>query len=183
MTTPDQTVTDPAGPEPTEPSTRPDPRPDLKDGLYGVVASKPQFSHRDGGVPRLYFKARQDHYRQESDGSFTKTHATFHDVVAFKGAAIHGAEKLAKYDHFLAYGYLDVHPDKDTGEEKARFVATRLGHDLARTDYNVDRAPQHSVGIDAPDQAAEHEAPQRPAPEFAAPTPQPHQAPAHAIGM
>lgn len=179
MTTPEQTAPDQAGSS----GESADQRPDLKDGMYGVVASKPQFSHREGGVPRLYFKARQDHYRQDSDGSFTKTHATFHDVVAFKGAAIHGAEKLAKYDRFLAHGYLDTYNDRDTGEEKTRFVATRLGHDLARTDYDIDRAPQQSVGIDAPAPAAQQDPPQRQTPEFPAPTPQTQQASAYAIGM
>lgn len=185
MTTPDQTTPDQTVPDQTGPSGEPtDPRPELKDGLYGFVASTPQFSHREGGVPRLYFKAGQDHYLP---GTFTKTHTTFHDVVAFKGAAVHGAEKLAKHDRFLAHGYLDTYPDKDTGEEKVRFVATRLGHDLARTDYEVDRTPHHGVGIDAPDQApaqdAPQQAPRRQAPEFPSPPPQRQSDPAHAIGM
>lgn len=169
MTTPDQTNSEQAGPS----GEAGDPRPELKDGMYGFVASTPQFSHREGGVPRLYFKAGQDHYQS---GTFTKTHTTFHDVVAFKGAAVHGAEKLAKHDRFLAHGYLDTYRDRDTGEEKVRFVANRLGHDLARTDYEVDRAPEHGVGIDALDQAPQQQTPARPDLQRQA-------SPSHTIGM
>lgn len=176
MTTPDQTT-------PAQTGLRgeaADPRPELKDGIYGFVASTPQFSHREGGVPRLYFKAGQDHYLP---GTFEKTHTTFHDVVAFKGAAVHGAEKLAKHDRFLAHGYLDTYADKETGEDKVRFVATRLGHDLARTDYEVDRAPRRDIGIEAPERVSAQEAPQRQATEFGTPPPQRETDAAHAIGM
>lgn len=169
MTTPDQTNSEQAGPN----GEAGDPRPELKDGMYGFVASTPQFSHREGGVPRLYFKAGQDHYQP---GTFTKTHTTFHDVVAFKGAAVRGAEKLAKHDRFLAHGYLDTYPDRETGEEKVRFIANRLGHDLARTDYEVDRAPEHGVGIDALDQAPQQQTPARLDLQRQA-------SPSHAIGM
>lgn len=175
MTTPDQTT-----PGQTAPSVEPtDARPELKDGLYVFVASTPQFSHREGGVPRLYFKAGQDHY---VPGTFEKTHTTFHDVVAFRGAAVRGAERIAKHDHILAQGYLDTYPDKDTGEERVRFVATRLGHDLARTDYEVDRTPRRSLGIDAP----EHDAAQQDSPQASAipnSTPQRQADSTRAVGM
>jgi hypothetical protein len=48
------------------------------------------------------------------------------------------------------------------GEE---FVATRIGHDMARTRYDVDRTPrqnpaaQQEVARDAPSQRAEHPSP------------------------
>ncbi|KFI81940.1 single-stranded DNA-binding protein [Bifidobacterium psychraerophilum] len=138
--------------------------PDLRDSFYGFVASNPQFTHPEGGTPRLYFKAGQEHYRPEPDGTFTKLETTFHDVVAFRAAAVRGFERLAKQDYFVAQGQLDTSVDKDTGVQRTRFIASRLGHDLARTRYEVDRTPRHtSVGQEAPARdAATFQASERP---------------------
>ena len=143
---------------------RPADAPDLRDSFYGFVASNPQFTHPDGGTPRLYFKAGQEHYRPEPDGTFTKLETTFHDVVAFRGAAVHGFEKLAKQDYFVAQGELDTSVDEDTGIQQSRFIANRLGHDLARTRYEVDRTPRRSgIGQEGPSHdAAAFPQPERP---------------------
>jgi hypothetical protein len=148
----------------TEPEQdRPSDTPDLRDSFYGFVASNPQLTHPEGGTPRLYFKAGQEHYRPEPDGTFTKLETTFHDVVAFRAAAVRGFERLAKQDYFVAQGQLDTSVDKDTGVQRTRFIASRLGHDLARTRYEVDRTSQRSsIGQETPArdaatfQASEH---------------------------
>jgi hypothetical protein len=123
---------------------RPSDAPDLRDSFYGFVASNPQLTHPEGGMPRLYFKAGQEHYRPEADGTFTKLETTFHDVVAFRAAAVRGFEKLAKQDYFVAQGELDTYTDSDTGAQRTRFIASRIGHDLARTRYEVDRSPRRT---------------------------------------
>lgn len=150
---------------------RPDGIPDLKDSFYGFVASNPQLSHPEGGVPRLYLKAGQEHYQPEPDGTFTKLPTTFHDVVAFRGAAVRGFEKLAKQDYFVAQGELDTHVDPETGAERTRFIANRLGHDLARTRYDVDRSRRQSaVGQEGPTRdAAPFQVPERPTQERSTP--------------
>ncbi|CEI47089.1 Single-strand binding protein family [Propionibacterium freudenreichii] len=150
---------------------RPADAPELRDSFYGFVASNPRFSHPDGGTPRLYFKAGQEHYRPEPDGTFTKLETTFHDVVAFRGAAVRGFEKLAKQDYFVAQGELDTYVDKDTGTQRSRFIANRLGHDLARTRYEVDRTPRRSgIGQEGPSHdAAPVPHPERPSQERANP--------------
>lgn len=130
---------------------RPADAPNLRDSFYGFVASNPQFTHPEGGMPRLYFKAGQEHYRPEADGTFTKLETTFHDVVAFRAAAVRGFERLAKQDYFVAQGQLDTTVDKDTGVQRTRFIASRLGHDLARTRYEVDRTPRRTgIGQETP---------------------------------
>ncbi|MDN6025438.1 single-stranded DNA-binding protein [Bifidobacterium mongoliense] len=130
---------------------RPADAPDLRDCFYGFVASNPQLTQPEGGTPRLYFKAGQEHYRPEPDGTFTKLETTFHDVVAFRAAAVRGFERLAKQDYFVAQGQLDTSVDKDTGVQRTRFIASRLGHDLARTRYEVDRTPQRNgIGQEVP---------------------------------
>ncbi|WRS29173.1 single-stranded DNA-binding protein [Actinomycetaceae bacterium MB13-C1-2] len=145
--------------------------PELKDSFYGFVATNPQFSNPEGGTPRLYFKAGQEHYRPEPDGTFTKLETTFHDVVAFRGAAIRGFEKLAKQDFFVAQGELNTYVDRESGVERTRFIANRFGHDLARTRYEVDRTPRQSgLGQERPTRdAAPFQSPERPTQKRTAP--------------
>lgn len=150
---------------------RPSDAPDLRDSFYGFVASNPQLTQPEGGTPRLYFKAGQEHYRPEADGTFTKLETTFHDVVAFRAAAVRGFERLAKQDYFVAQGQLDTYTDGDTGVQQSRFVANRLGHDLARTRYEVERTPRRSgIGQEGPGRdAAPVPHPERPSREHTNP--------------
>ena len=55
--------------------------------VAGFVASNPQLTYTERGDARLYFKIGMEHYRRETDNSFTKLETTFHDLIAFKGAA------------------------------------------------------------------------------------------------
>jgi single-strand DNA-binding protein len=115
----------------------------------GFIASDPQLSRTENGDARLYMKVGKEHYRQEEDGSFTQLETTFHHLVAFKAAAEQGADRLAKGDKIVAEGYVreyryqDANGQNVEGEE---FIARRLGHDLARTRYEVDRSSRRSSG-------------------------------------
>ena len=125
-----------------------------QESFSGFVASDPQLSRTSTGEARLYARVGQEHYRRNSDGSFTELETTFHDLVAYRATAERAHERFAKGDSFVAEGY--THPfeyerDGQTvqGEE---FVAKKIGHDLARTSYDVDRGPRSA-------RAAEREAP------------------------
>ncbi|MGP5291492.1 hypothetical protein ACTXL6_15635 [Brachybacterium tyrofermentans] len=113
------------------------PAPEMEKAFYGFVASEPKLTYHDG-KPRLYFKAGQEHYRYGPDGSRTKLPTTFHDVVAFKGAAIHGGQKLAKLDWFMGLGHDKPNTNPATGVEEVEFIANRFGHDIARMNYEID---------------------------------------------
>src|SRR5690625_7723164 len=112
-----------------EQPTNPDP--EIGEAFYGFVASNPQPTTHNG-TKRLYFKAGQEHYQFAPDGSRTKLPTTFHDVVAFRGAAVSGKETLAKQDWFLAHGRLDTSTNPNTGVESKEFIANRFGPDAAR---------------------------------------------------
>lgn len=114
--------------------------------VAGFVASDPQLTYTERGDARLYFKIGIEHYRRETDYSFTKLETTFHDLIAFKGAAEFGHQKLAKGDNVIADGRVREYSYERDGQrrEGEEFVATRLGHDLARTRYEVDRSPRRS---------------------------------------
>ncbi|MFT4228627.1 single-stranded DNA-binding protein [Micropruina sp.] len=121
--------------------------------VAGFVASDPQLSRTERGDARLYMKIGIEHYRREADNSFTKLETTFHDLIAFRAAAEYGHQKLAKGDNFIADGRVREYSYERDGQrhEGEEFVAARLGHDLARTRYDVDRSPRTSgVGQDSP---------------------------------
>ena len=134
-----------------------------QESLSGFIASDPQLTYTERGDARFYAKIGQEHYRKEPDGSFTQTETTFHDLVAFKKTAERAHDRLAKGDKFVAEGYTrDVNYERDgQNVEGEEFVAKKLGHDTARTRYEVDRSPRHPA---AEREAAGFEAPQRPAP-------------------
>lgn len=115
----------------------------------GFIASDPQLSRTENGDARLYMKVGKEHYRQEEDGSFTQLETTFHHLVAFKAAAEQGADRLAKGDKIVAEGYVREYRYQDTNGQNVEgeeFIARRLGHDLARTRYEVDRSSRRSSG-------------------------------------
>lgn len=136
--------------------------------VAGFVASDPQLSYTEKGDARLYFKLGIEHYRREDDQSFTKLETTFHDLVAFKATAEQGHARLAKGDSIIANGRVRDYAYERDGQRFAgeEFIATRLGHDLARTRYDVDRTPrqnaasQESIAHDAvPSQRSERTSP------------------------
>lgn len=118
-----------------------------QESLSGFIASEPQLTYTDNGDARLFVKVGREHFHQEPDGSFTQLETTFHNLVAFKAAAEQGHARLAKGDKFIAEGYVRQYDYQDAsgqtihGEE---FIARRLGHDLARTRYQVDRGPRRA---------------------------------------
>ncbi len=144
-----------------------------QESFSGFIASDPQLSRTSTGEARFYARVGQEHYRRNSDGSFTELETTFHDLIAYRATAERAHERFAKGDSFVAEGY--THPfeyerDGQTvqGEE---FVAKKIGHDTARTSYDVDRTPrtartveQETPATAAAHGAAAHEEPRRPSP-------------------
>lgn len=113
-----------------------------QESLSGFIASEPHLSFTEKGDARLFVKIGQEHYRREDDGSFTQTETTFHDLVAFRKTAERAHQRFAKGDKFLAEGYVrryDRHDDNGQPVNAEEFVAKKIGHDLARTRYTVDR--------------------------------------------
>lgn len=120
------------------------------ESFTGFVASDPQLSQTEKGDARLYMKVGREHYRKEPDGSFTQLETTFHNLVAFRATAEHGSEHLRKGDKFIASGYVREYTYADTNGQNVEgeeFVARHLGHDMARTRYEVDRTPRRA-GVD-----------------------------------
>ena len=114
-----------------------------QESLSGFIASEPHLSFTEKGDARLFVKIGQEHYRREHDGSFTQTETTFHDLVAFRKTAERAYQRFAKGDKFVAEGYTHLYDRTDDNGQPVKveeFVAKKIGHDLARTRYTVERS-------------------------------------------
>lgn len=117
--------------------------------LSGFIASDPQRSLTTNGDVRYYARIGQQHFLRNDDGSFTELDPTFHDLVAYRATAERAITHLVKGDSFVAEGYVrssSIERDGRT-EDAEEFVAKKLGHDLGRTKYDVDRS-RRPGGID-----------------------------------
>lgn len=115
-----------------------------RQSISGYIDSEPFLKEGESGVPRMYTRVGIEHYRRLDDKTFVKTGTTFHDMTTFRTTAEKAREKLEVGDYFVAQGYVREYTDRQ-GAEREEFVATKLGHDLVRTPYTVDRAPQHET--------------------------------------
>ena len=122
--------------------------------LSGFIASEPHHSVTENGDTRFYVRVGQPHFRRESDGSFTELEPTFHDLVAYRATADRALSRFAKGDSFIAESYVRTFQVERDGAiiEGEEFVAKKIGHDLARTNYDVERnrRPAASAEQDAP---------------------------------
>ena len=99
------------------------------------------------------------HFRHENSGSFTALEPTFHDLVAYRATAERALTRFAKGDSFVAEGFVRTFQIERDGETSQReeFVAKKIGHDLARTSYQVDRTRRAPSNIEVGRKAeAEH---------------------------
>ncbi|WP_308465212.1 single-stranded DNA-binding protein [Rathayibacter soli] len=137
-----------------------------QESLSGFIASDPQLTFTERGDARFYAKIGQEHYRKEPDGSFTQVETTFHDLVTYRKTAERAYGRFAKGDHFIAEGYSHEydHPVVDGQDVRAEeFVAKKLGHDIARSTYTVDRSRRQSATAE-PSRAPVVDPTQRPIP-------------------
>ncbi len=147
-----------------------------QESFTGFIASEPQLTHTGTGEARFYARVGQEHYRKELDGSFTELETSFHDLVAYRATAERAHERFAKGDSFVAEGYTHPFEFERDGQtvQSEEFVAKKIGHDLARTSYDVDRRPRTArvAEQDAPAPTATRETvsgeePRRPSPSAA----------------
>jgi single-stranded DNA-binding protein len=127
--------------------------------VSGFAASAPILSRAENGDTRLFIKLGQEHYTRNPDGSFSQGETTFHDLVMFRRAAERAAAQIEKMDWVVAEGYLHTYTVTDADgqmAEREEFVARKIGHDNARTNYSVERRPrQATIEADAIDGPAQ----------------------------
>ncbi len=169
----------------------------VQQSLAGFIASDADVSFTDAGTTRVHFRAGVEHWRREQDGTFTKLDNSFHDLLIFGKTAERAAARFRKGDQFVAHGYVDTRPAEPPARpvEREVFVARKIGHDLARTAYDVDRTPatarqdphhleQAAVGATSPQTGNAQNAPTTPPSGATHPSaPRPRTSPAPGIGL
>jgi len=127
--------------------------------LQGFIATAPQLTFTGNGTARFYARIGVEHFRKETDASYTKLESTFHDMVMFKATAERAYARFRVGDSFVASGYVHEYDLEKQGQIEAReeFVARRVGHDTARTRYDVDRSPSRQPEPPGDQIAARHE--------------------------
>lgn len=107
--------------------------------LHGYIATTPELTKTRDGSPRFHARIGVEQFRKEPDGSFAELDPIHCDLVVYDTAAERAFERFRVGDSFVAAGYInDYEVDRD-GQKVPRqeFVARRIGHDLARTRYEV----------------------------------------------
>ncbi|WP_454857698.1 single-stranded DNA-binding protein [Promicromonospora soli] len=109
--------------------------------LEGFVASEPELGRTKNGTAVLRLRVGVEHARRTDDGSFVELTPTFHDLVLYNATAKRAKARLRKGDAFVASGRVHQYTVTRDGQQQVReeFVARRIGHDLARTRYSLDR--------------------------------------------
>jgi single-stranded DNA-binding protein len=116
--------------------------------VSGFAASKPILTRTESGDARLFVKLGQEHYTRHPDGSFIQGETTFHDLVMLRRAAERAHAQIEKMDWIVAEGYLHNYTVTDADgqmSEREEFVARKIGHDNARTNYTVERKPRRTA--------------------------------------
>ena len=128
--------------------------------ISGFIATEPQQTITERGETRFYARIGQPRFRREDDGTFTELAPTFHDLVAYRATADRAMTRFAKGDSFVAEGYVRTFQVERDGEitDREEFVAKKLGHDLARTEYEVDRTRRHVTAPQTDVTASAHDA-------------------------
>lgn len=132
--------------------------------ISGFIASDPQLTETERGDARFYARYGQENFRREDDGTFTKLDTSFHNLVMYRTTAERAYERFEKGDSFVAEGYLHEYryEREDQTIDGEEFVAKKIGHDTARTQYSVDRSPRDaSHEAPPPGQSRAFESPQK----------------------
>lgn len=128
-----------------------------QESLSGFIASDPQLTYTERGDARFYARFGQENFQREDDGTFTKLEPSFGNLVLYRATAERAFKRFTKGDQFVAEGYTHEYTYERNGQTIAgeEFVAKKIGHDTARTRYDVDRTPRHAMNRDAAGQAFE----------------------------
>ncbi|MBT2498528.1 single-stranded DNA-binding protein [Agromyces sp. ISL-38] len=147
--------------------------------VSGFIATEPQHTVTERGDARFYARIGQPQFRREDDGTFTELSPTFHDLVAYRATADRAMARFAKGDQFIAEGYIHTYQVERDGNiiEREEFVAKKIGHDLARTDYDVDRTRRQAAAARRENAAVGREPAHEQEPTAAMPTAVPEPAP------
>jgi single-strand DNA-binding protein len=109
--------------------------------LVGFIAADPVLHFTTAGAEYVRLRVGVEQWRKEVDGGFTKLDPSFHDMVVFESTARELHARFRKGDSFVASGYVHEYEVEREGGSviKEEFVARKIGHNVNKTTYEVQR--------------------------------------------
>ena len=99
--------------------------------LHGFIATAPQLNFTGNGAARFYARVGVEHYRKETDGSFTKLDSTVPRPGRYAKTAERAYSRFKVGDNFVASGY--VTSTSWTATARARHARSSLPAGSATT--------------------------------------------------
>jgi hypothetical protein len=111
--------------------------------LAGFIASDADVSSTHAGTMQVRIRVGVEHWRREQNGIFTNLENSFRDMLLVRRTTERAADQFRTGDPFVAHAYVEARYAKPPARpaELGVHVAPKIGHDLARTTYDVDRTP------------------------------------------
>lgn len=111
----------------------------VEQALEGMLESDLTWSETRDGTPMLRARVRVERWRASAEGPPDRLPPMFCTLVVFNERTQKARASFQAGDTILASGYVRSLPADGQGEERHVFVARRIGHDAARTRYQVVR--------------------------------------------
>jgi single-strand DNA-binding protein len=113
----------------------------VRQGLEGVFETTFQPGETKNGKPVLRAWVRITRWQRNDDGSFTQLDSGGCDLVVFDQEVADARLRFRVGDTFVASGRVNTYSAFRGGRQVQReeFIAHRLGHDAATTEYRVVR--------------------------------------------
>ena len=108
--------------------------------LHGFIATAPEFNV-ENGQRRFFARIGVEHYKQLGPADWERLDPTFHNLVVYGKTAEHAYARFKVGNSFIAEGHINQYEVVRDGQSRMReeFEASRIGHDVARSRYTVDR--------------------------------------------
>ncbi|MFB7251230.1 single-stranded DNA-binding protein [Microbacterium sp. NPDC056234] len=129
--------------------------------ISGFIVGNLKLEHTRSGDAKLTARVGQDRFERLDDGDFKRLDPEYFDIVQFRKAAERTFQAFKPGDRFVAEGYVHEYEYENRAGETVpgeEFVVKKIGHDTARTHYNVQRTPHRNspeAGQDGPTQTAD----------------------------
>lgn len=131
-----------------------------QDSTSGFIVGDLRLQQTKDGTPMLTARVGQEQFEADGQGGFRQLDNHYFNLVQYGKSAERSFNQFKPGDRFVTEGYVrDFSYENREGEqiEGKEFIVKKIGHDAARTRYEVDRTPrQPSVERDGAGPAADH---------------------------
>lgn len=113
----------------------------------GFIVGDLRLQQTKDGTPMLTARVGQERFEPDGNNGFRQLDSHFFNLVQYGKSAERSFSQFKPGDRFVAEGYVrDFEYENRDGETITgqEFVVKKVGHDLGRTRYEVDRTPRQA---------------------------------------